>query len=245
MMFSERQLNRDIPVPLYYQLQNILSELIISGQLQPGDFIPTEAELVEMYHLSRTTVRQAVMGLVMEGKLHRVKGKGTYVAKPKIVQDFMRKLESYSVQIERLGLSPSTKILNFSRVSPNSDVQEIFGSVDQVIELTRLRYADNEPIVIVNTFLPISCSDTFKEDMTTISLYSFLSRNEDTMVCSAIRQIEAVVASKYESELLLIPVGSPLQMTTTIGRNAKGSPIEYSVAKYRGDKNKFTVELSI
>lgn len=67
MFDSNQRINREIPIPLYYQLQNIILDTINSGELQPGDYIPTESELGQMYQLSRTTVRQAIMGLVMEG----------------------------------------------------------------------------------------------------------------------------------------------------------------------------------
>ena len=157
MFDSNQRINREIPIPLYYQLQNIILDMINSGELQPGDYIPTESELGQMYQLSRTTVRQAIMGLVMEGKLHRVKGKGTFVAKPKIVQDFMRKLEPFSAQIGRLGLVPSTKVLDMSCVEAPQEVTEVFGSKEPVIRLNRLRYADFEPIVVLSTYLPMTC----------------------------------------------------------------------------------------
>ena len=245
MFDSNQRINREIPIPLYYQLQNIILDMINSGELQPGYYIPTESELGQMYQLSRTTVRQAIMGLVMEGKLHRVKGKGTFVAKPKIVQDFMRKLEPFSAQIGRLGLVPSTKVLDMSCVEAPQEVTEVFGSKEPVIRLNRLRYADFEPIVVLSTYLPMTCKDILHQDMERLGLYEFLSRDERTRVCIATRQIEAVAAGKYESELLHIDFGSPIQMTTTIGRSANNEPIEYSVAKYRGDKNKFVVELSL
>lgn len=244
-LFSTFQINRKIPVPLYYQLETILSDLIRSGKLKPGDCIPTEAELGDFFQLSRTTVRQAIMALVAEGKLYRLKGNGTYVSKPKIVQDFMRKLEPFSDQIERLGLTPSTKVLELSVVDPPADAVEIFNSTEKVICLKRLRFADKDPIVIVTTYLPMFCYFIMKNDMEKTGLYESLELNKNTRVRTATRQIEASIAGKYESELLEIAVGAPIQMTTTVGRNISGEPIELSIAKYRGDKNKFIIELAI
>ena len=74
MFDSNQRINREIPIPLYYQLQNIILDMINSGELQPGDYIPTESELGQMYQLSRTTVRQAIMGLVMEGAAQKRRG---------------------------------------------------------------------------------------------------------------------------------------------------------------------------
>lgn len=240
---SNYSIDKNTPVPLYYQLQSIILNEISSGVLQPGDCIPTELQLSEMFNLSRTTVRQAVLGLVMEGKLHRVKGKGTFVSQPKIMQDFMRKVESYDDQMTRLGLKAKTKLLEIAIVEAPSSVKQIFGNDEHVIRINRLRYADDDPIVIVLTYLPRFCSSVLQEDLNTTRLYDFLARTDRTRIQTVTRQIEAVAAGKSESELLMIPTGSPIQLTTTIGRSSVGEPIEYSIAHYRGDKNKFVVEL--
>src|SRR5690606_12704122 len=75
-----------LPTPLYYQLQTILNTKIDNGDWQPGDLIPTENELIKMYNVSRTTVREAINALVNEGKLEKRQGRGTTVCKPKIVE---------------------------------------------------------------------------------------------------------------------------------------------------------------
>lgn len=75
-------IDRDVPIPAYYQLKQIIKQQIQHGDLKPGDRIPTEAELCERYHLSRTPVRQALQELVFEGLLLRTPGRGTFVASP-------------------------------------------------------------------------------------------------------------------------------------------------------------------
>lgn len=73
-------IDRDVPIPAYYQLKQIIKEQIEQGDLQLGDQLPTEAELCEHYNLSRTPVRQALQELVFEGLLTRTPGRGTFVA---------------------------------------------------------------------------------------------------------------------------------------------------------------------
>ncbi|MFQ5611241.1 MAG: extracellular solute-binding protein [Anaerolineae bacterium] len=73
-------IDRDVPIPAYYQLKQLIKEQIQKGRLQPGDKIPTEAELCARYNLSRTPVRQALQELVFEGLLVRTPGRGTFVA---------------------------------------------------------------------------------------------------------------------------------------------------------------------
>lgn len=72
-------IDRNSPVPAYYQLKQLLKDQIQNGELPPGDKIPTEEVLCERYNLSRTPVRQALKELVVEGLLTRTAGRGTFV----------------------------------------------------------------------------------------------------------------------------------------------------------------------
>ena len=74
-------INRDVPIPYYYQLEGMLREQVHRGRWLPGQQVPSEKQLCERYEVSRTTVRQAVGHLVLEGLLFHVKGKGTFVRK--------------------------------------------------------------------------------------------------------------------------------------------------------------------
>lgn len=75
-------IDRDVPIPAYYQLKQLIKEQILQGHLKPGDQLPTEAELCAQYNLSRTPVRQALRELVFEGLLTRTAGRGTFIAHP-------------------------------------------------------------------------------------------------------------------------------------------------------------------
>src|SRR5690242_6330835 len=71
-------------LPKYYQVKRQLLEL--TAALDAGSPVPPERELARSYGTSRTTVRQALAELVIEGRLLRMQGKGTFVAKPKVAQ---------------------------------------------------------------------------------------------------------------------------------------------------------------
>jgi DNA-binding GntR family transcriptional regulator len=74
-------INRDVPIPYYYQLEGLLRQQILHGRWQPDEQVPSEKQLCERYAVSRTTVRQAITHLVGEGLLYHAKGKGTFVRK--------------------------------------------------------------------------------------------------------------------------------------------------------------------
>ena len=248
MFFANRSINKNTPIPLYYQLKEIILDEIKKGNLEPEDCIPTEKELSEIFEISRTTIRQAIIELVKDGYLYRIKGKGTFVSKPKITQDFMMKLETFDEQIKRIGLIPSTKVLEIKIIDATEEAISVLGLPlnEKVIKLTRLRFANDEPIVIVETYLPYNiCSLILQHNMEEESLYEVLSKKTETRIYRVIRTVEAIVAGQYESNLLQIKKGYPIQLFTTIGYNQMGKPIEYSIARYRGDRNQFTVEIIV
>ncbi|MFC7365258.1 MULTISPECIES: GntR family transcriptional regulator [Bhargavaea] len=241
------KLDKSVPIPLYFQLKELILNNIQNGTYQVEDAIPTEKELSEIYDISRTTVRQAITELVQEGWLYRVKSKGTFVRTPKISQSFIQALGSFNDQIRALGMTPSTEVLDFEVISAPEQVAEQLKlqQKDKVIYIHRRRFADNEPIVMVKTYLPYDrCSFVLNHDLVKESLYPVLGMHEETSINKIRRFIEAVEASQYEQEYMNVEKGSAIQKFLSIGYNLKDEPIEYSVARYRGDKNRFEIVIT-
>lgn len=141
-------------------------------------------------------------------------------------------------------MTPSTVVLDFrtlkatKTVAMNLDIKEN----DPVIYLYRKRLADNEPIVTVETFLPYRlCSFVFEHDLEKERLYSILNQDTETSVFRVKRTVEAVEANADDEKYLKIKRGKPIQFFASIGYNTYGRPIEYSLARYRGDRNSFEV----
>ena len=74
------QIDRNSPVPYYFQLAEIVEEEIVSGRWEPGTRLPSEPDLCDQYALSRTTIRQALARLEQKGLITRDKGRGTFVS---------------------------------------------------------------------------------------------------------------------------------------------------------------------
>jgi GntR family transcriptional regulator len=77
---SYDKIDRQSPVPLYFQLAGLLTEDITRGRWSPGDRLVSEAEMCDSYGVSRATVRQALLRLENEGLIQRMKGRGTFIA---------------------------------------------------------------------------------------------------------------------------------------------------------------------
>src|SRR5699024_10212385 len=240
-------LDKSIPVPLYYQLKEKLLSDIKNGDYKLGDAIPTEKDLSSMFVISRTTVRQAINELVQEGWLYREKSKGTFVTKPKINQSFVQALGSFNEQMEKLGKRPSTQLLELKVISvPDCVLNKLnLNKNDKVIYMHRKRYADEIPIVMVETFLPYNkCQFILDYDLENFSLYPLLRNYEKTEIHKIHRYIEAVIAEDYDVDNLNISVNNAIQLFTSIAYSAYEEPIEYSIARYRGDQNVFEVTIT-
>ena len=148
--------------------------------------------------------------------------------------------------MKQKGFTPSTKILSVEVVKSDEDTSKYLNINvnDDVVKLNRLRFADNEPIVFVTTFLPYKiCPNITVKDLEKESLYELLENEYAISVSRVTRNLEAVLAGEYEADLLQIQKGSPIQFIESVAYAADGTPVEHSLAKYRGDRNKFTFEL--
>ncbi len=242
-MISDHVLDKAVPIPLYYQLKNIIQTEIESGAYAPDDAIPTEEELITQFGVSRTTVRQAISELVQEGKLYRIKSKGTFVTRKKINQDFFVRLESFNDQISKQNKTPKTEVISMTTVTPLPQVKEALGLADDepAIFLHRKRFADNSPIVEVRTYLPYNhCSYIMDHDFTSESLYKVLEAHDPSDKIHHVRRvIESIKASAQNAKCLEIKPGDPVLFFTSTGFTEENIPLEYTLAFYRGDCNKF------
>lgn len=246
MELHRGMLNKTIPIPLYFQLKELILADIKSGKSPYGSMIPTENEFVTVLNVSRTTVRQAITELVQEGWLYRVKSKGTFVSEPKLQQDFATKIEPFEQQMQRLGKVPRTEVLELIEEKASADVAQALqievGS--KVVLLHRRRFADEEAIVRLRTYLPFDrCGYLLQEDLVHQSLYSFLREDKKTEIAWIKRKIETTEATAEDEKWMEMKKGKPILVFTSIGYNIMNEPIEYSIAHYRGDRNSFEISV--
>lgn len=241
-----KKINKYIPIPVYYQLKEIIREKIEIGELKIGEKITSENKLSEIYQISRMTVRQAIKELVGEGLLYRDKGRGTFVCEPKISYGFIQKFTTFYDDMVGKGYTMRTKILK-QEIKPASkaiakklDIEEN----EKIIYIFRVRYIKNSPIVIVVNYIPYKlCPDLINEDLTNKSLYQILAEKYGSVAYKARVTLEAIIASNYESELLNIKEGAPIQLIREITYTKENVIMDYFECRFRGDKGKIVVEL--
>lgn len=242
-------LDRGKPIPLYYQLEQILRERIDCGELAPGDAFPTEAALMEQYRVSRLTVRQALSSLVREGRLVRCQGRGTQVA-PERKMEASFTLTSFTEDVRRNGAVPGSRLLAAESLSPPPSEPAHYlnvGEGDSLIRLERLRTINHEPAGLHVSFLnpktlPGLTVEALRGD--DYSLYELLKSEYGLELGMADETLEAAAASDQLARLLQIPEGSPLLVLKRLSYDLQGQPVEYVRMAYRGDRYKYSVRLN-
>ena len=222
------------PVPKYSQLRTILLDVIAEAAVD--DPAPSERVLVARYGVARMTVRKAVDHLVSEGRLYRVQGKGTYVARPKI--EMPLRLSSFTEDMRARGLRPGSRELD-RRVVPAG--RTLAGSLQigldaEVVVLERLRLADDLPMAIERCHVPAALAPGLATaDLTNRSLYAYLEQEHGIVLDAGEQLIEATVVDPADARILAIPPTSAVLLLTRRS-TSHDVPVEYVVSTYRADR---------
>lgn len=242
MKLFSKELDRGTPIPLYFQLKNMILDDIKNNVYAVGDTIPTENELVEYYQISRSTVRQAISELVQEGWLTRKASKGTFVTRPEQKSSYIRSFEPFYQQISRLGKTPHTELIDLNVITPAVDITQALGLErdSKVISIFRRRFADDTPMVTLQNYLPYDlCSFILSYDFTTHSLYELLMTDARTQIANTKTIVSAMNASPEDIRLLNVKPNTPMLYFHNVSTTGDGTIIDYAFAHYRGDLNKF------
>lgn len=232
------------PVPKYYQLREILLDLI-EHELTVDTPVPSERELASRYGLSRMTARQAVEHLVSEGRLYRVQGKGTFVARPKI--DIPLRLTSFTEDMLSRGMIPGSTDLGKRTIPATAAVaRELgveIGAPVHVIE--RLRTADGVPMAMERSHVPAHLApDLLECSLRGQSLYDLLATGYGIVLDRGDQVIEAGIADSGDAAFLQLPPGSAVLL---LQRRCWAGPVtvEYAVSTYRGDRYQLRASLDV
>jgi GntR family transcriptional regulator len=228
-----------VKVPKYYTQKLRIAELIDGAA--PGTALPTERELAEQFGTSRTTVRQALSELVVEGRLERVQGSGTFVAEPKVMH--VRQLTSFSQDLN--GRQPTSVILALEQVPATKAVADKLGVRvgTRVHRLERLRYLADEALAHETAYLPGKLPRLRDELDRRGSLYQTLAEAYDIHITAAEDDVETALASPLEAELLRVDVGLPLLLVHRTAWNEHGDAVEWTRSVFRGDRFRFRARI--
>jgi GntR family transcriptional regulator len=228
------------PRPKHAQLRDALAEL--AATKGPDEAIPSERELMTTYDVSRATVRKAIDGLVADGLLTRVHGRGTFVARPRL--ESRLHLASFSQDMRRRGLTPSTRLLAIELDLPPAEVAAALGlgEGEKAWRLDRVRLADGEPIALENGWHPQALLPGLDRHDLSDSLYELLADEYGLTIDTAEQTLWGESADDVVADRLDAPVHTPLLVFRRVS-SAGGRPIEYVVSRYRGDRYQIHMSL--
>jgi GntR family transcriptional regulator len=235
--------------PLYMQVKEALEEWITSGlhdgSLCPGDRLPSENELCEKLKISPITVKRALDDLRRQGLIHRIQGRGSFIAeRQKIVLPLTRLFSLTDLTLQR-GMTPVRHTLSIAEqaASPRLANRLNISEGESVIKLVRVRLMDDKPFAVETTYLPSPLFPDFLALFTDqIPLYDLLAKHYQHQVVRAEDMLEPVLIRSYEARLFEIPVGSLAFLIQRLAYDSQDRPIESTKSVFRGDLVNFAIE---
>lgn len=231
-------IDKNSPIPVYYQLKQDIKEKIHQGIWKTGECISSEREITESYAVSRMTVRQALGELVQEGILKREKGKGTFVCEPKVMQKDMM---SFSEIVKRNDLTLNTKVLEFKKIRTPEEFQDLI-LLEDVYKISRLRIVQNISVAEETIYIPCDYCGFMDENILEGSFYKLLDRFGYSIDHSE-SSIQAILTTDYYKKLFDIESNVPLLKISSRNVTSDGKLLFLEESVYRSDK--YVLEVNI
>ncbi|GAB6169117.1 GntR family transcriptional regulator [Clostridium carnis] len=236
-------IDKNSRTPLYLQLMGILIENI-EKNMEENDQILSEREICEIYNVSRTTVRQALVELEKDGYIYKVHGKGTFVSPKRVNQDLMS-FYSFTEEMKKLGKEPTSEVIGFEVIHAGEKLGRIFNLDEEglLYKISRIRKADDIPMMYETTYLPFNRFQGLnKNQLVGKPMYDVLVEYFNAKLTSAEEFFQPILTNKLESIYLDIKEGAPsLKIERMTYEN--NNTIEYTLGVARGDKFKYRVKL--
>ncbi|SHG74595.1 GntR family transcriptional regulator [Pollutimonas bauzanensis] len=234
------------PTPLYARVETALAADILKGVLPAGAQLPNEDRLVEQFNVSRTTVRKAIQNLARRELVEIRRGRGTFVASPKITQE-LTELSGFVEDMQALGRKPTARLMDSQVVAASDAVarQLALATGARVMKIQRLRLADGVAMSFDETYLPLEIGEqVITHDLEAEPIFMLLEQKYNIPLLEAEYRLEAVAAESAVAAALGIPVGSPVFLIERTSYSEGNTPIDYEKLYYRGDLIRFATRLS-
>jgi DNA-binding GntR family transcriptional regulator len=237
------QVDRNSPVPLYFQVAQHLEQMIESGDLPAGARLENETDLADRLGLSRPTMRRAIEYLVGLGLVVRKRGIGTQVVQTKVKRDV--ELSSLFDDLTKAGREPSTRVVSFRTEAAPDEVAASLGIAagTEVYVFERQRFAGGEPLALMRNHVPADLLTLTEADLEKQGLYNLL-RASGIALRIAKQAIGAKAATAAEARALGERRGAPLLTMERSVYDEQGRAIEHGTHLYRASRYSFDLTLT-
>jgi GntR family transcriptional regulator len=230
---------------LYSRVETVLAGEITDRNLKVGDQLPTEDSLITRFGVSRITVRRAIQNLVSRGLVEIRRGKGTFVAAPKITQD-LKELSGFVEDMHALGRKPTARVMGKEIVTADATVasQLALTRGERVVRIRRVRLADGVPLSFDETYLPLELGKKIiTNDLKIEPIFSLLERKYNVPLIEAEYKLDAVAADGEVAAALKVKQRSPIFRIERTSYSTGSRPVDYERLHYRGDLVRFMTRL--
>ena len=232
-------------IPLYIQIKKILKDKILSNEYAPGEAIPSEAQLQEIFGVSRITARQAIAQLENEGLVERARGKGTRVIFQNKIEEELIGIKSFTNEMLERGMQPGTSFAHIEMVEAGHKVAEVFGcgKHELVYKLSRVRTGDGIPIVYFISYFSQDRNLPLEDEKYQGSMYALLDELQINKPSRSKESFYAVVATKEMAEKLDMKKGEAVLVRQRVSYDHNGKVLEYTLSYYPGDRYSYSIYL--
>ena len=222
--------------PLHAQISEYIMTKIQSGEWPVGHMLPTELELCEQFGISRSSVRTAMMSLVNDGYLKRVKGKGTFVTKPKLARKTT--LQSFTDMCTEMGRKSGAKMTQNCIVKASERVATALKIPveSDVVYIERIRFADDEPVQIERSYFTTKYQFLLDATFDDNSLFDFLRAQKGVWVTSSEKTVEICRATTQEAQQLEVKKGTPLLFVRSVAYDNEDDPLYMGIQIINGER---------
>jgi GntR family transcriptional regulator len=224
----------------FRQIAEHLRNAIDSGDLRPGDRLPSEAELTKHYGVARMTARQAIQELRTEGRVVAEHGRGVFVRHPppvrRLASDrFARKHRlagqaAFLVEAEKSGVTAHVDQIEVARGEPRADIRERLrlGDGERVVTRSRRYLADERPVEIAVSFIPLAIAEGTAIVETDTGPGGVYARLEDAGLTldRFVEEVTARMPTADERRRLELHDGVPVLVVVRTAYDISGMPLE-------------------
>jgi GntR family transcriptional regulator len=236
----------DVILPIYYQIKQTIRGWIVNREYNPGEKIPSEAELMAQFKVSRLTVRQAISQLVQEGLLISRRGEGTFVSTDEgLINSFNAELRGFADNIFARNLNIETRSVTLTRMAAPKLIREkleLSGDACDVIQIKRHRYLNGKIFSYAINYLPLAIGARIVEsELYKKPLSQILVGELGVSFSESVQTIQASFADHETSEALAVASGSPILFIERIVYNREREPVDLFQTSHPGDRFKLIV----
>lgn len=231
------KINRNSFIPPYFQLAQILEQRILSGELKPGDSLPSENELGKEYNLSRMTVRKCLNVLAERGLVSAHPGRGTFVSRPALDRAVFT-VEEYNTEIQRRGMTPNANLIAVKVIKAPGDIGKklMINTNDRVLYYCRLLLADNKPMAIERKYMRFNKGHPILENELQYKAFSeVITEHNEVLPVSSRMLLKASLVADEDASLLQIPPGSPVLNLEQFLYSTDKTVVGWGFFIFRGD----------